>query len=323
MSLIARLLQLSVLVASTAGAHAQVGLKRLDWPGPGAGAEVVHAAAWYPTAARAQAMQFGPLEMAVAPGAPLPTQRTPLILLSHGARGSEWAQAWLAQALAAHGYLVVALRHPHDNQDDGSLLGSPAYFSERAAQVSRLLDALLADAAWSRAIDVRRIAVVGHSAGGATALALAGGRLDPARVAAHCGPNGPGRDDDTAFCALGGARRPAAAAVAPVTKDARIRAAVAAVPVAVMFDPDSLAAVEVPLEVENSAADGVLNPRHHGAAVCAAQPRALCTLTAGAGHRAFVQAGWGPDDSAPGFDRLAYQRDAAQRIVAFLAEALR
>jgi predicted dienelactone hydrolase len=323
MHLTHRLILMLALVTGAAGVQAQVGLRRLDLPGSADSAEAVHAAAWYPTTAQAQPMRFGPLAMTVAPGAPLPAQRTPLVVMSHGAGGSEWAQAWLAQALAEHGYLVVALRHPHDNQDDSSLQGSPTYFSERAAQVSRLLDTLLADPAWAPAIDAQRIAVIGHSAGGTTALALAGGRLELGRVAAHCGPSGPGHEDDAAFCSMGGARRTAPPAEAPVTKDTRVRAAVVAVPVAVMFDPDSLAAMDVPLEVENSAADGVLNPRYHGSVVCAAQPRAKCTLTAGAGHRAFSQAGLGRDDSASGFDNLAYQRAAAKRVVEFLGQALR
>jgi predicted dienelactone hydrolase len=322
MQLFSRSFAALVLAACCAGAHAQVGLRRLTWPGPAGSGEDIQAAAWYPTSAHAQAMRFGPLEMTVAPGAPLPAQRRPLVVISHGAGGSEWAQAWLAQALAARGYLVVALRHAHDNQDDRSLQGSPAYFALRAAQVSRLLDALLADPGWTSAIDTQRIAVIGHSAGGATVLALAGARVDAQRLAAHCGPDGPGRKDDAAFCAMGGERRgmPPAAASAP--GDARVRAVVAAVPVAAMFDPASLAAIDVPLMVENSARDEVLNPRHHGESVCKAHPQAQCTLTPGAGHGAFTQAELGRGNDQPGFDKTTYQRGAAQRLAAFLDQAL-
>ena len=88
----------------------------------------------------------------------------------------------MAEALAARGYLVAALRHPGDNWQDQSLRTQRAeqYFDERPRQVSRVIDTLLADPAWSPRIarDARgaRVGAVGHSAGGYTVIALAGGQ---------------------------------------------------------------------------------------------------------------------------------------------------
>ena len=74
-----------------------------------------------------------------------------LIVLSHGTGGTELGHGRLAEALAARGYLVAALRHPGDNWQDQSLRTQRAeqYFDERPRQVSRVIDTLLADAAWT------------------------------------------------------------------------------------------------------------------------------------------------------------------------------
>jgi predicted dienelactone hydrolase len=318
----------AALMGVSSLAAAQVGLQRPSWliDVPGGPAARLQAALWYPTSAVATVMRVGPLEMAVAPGAPVTPGRHPLVLVSHGAAGSEYAHAWLAEGLAVRGYLVAALRQPHDNTDDRSLLGTAAFFSERPKDVSRLLDALLADPAWAPLIDARRIAVVGHSAGGYTALALAGARPDLARLAAHCAPDGPGPLDDAVFCSLNERpprAQPGAAADLGALADPRIRAAAVAAPLAVVFDPASLASLRVPLLVENSGHDGLLAPAFHGGAVCAADAAARCTTTASAGHRAFVQAGLAQADGAPDFDRAGYQREALARIEAFLADSLR
>src|SRR5262249_47349060 len=129
-----------------------------------------------------------------------------LIVVSHGTGGAEQVHSSLAEALARAGYLVAALRHPGDNWQDRSLWQKPpgAYFIERPRQVSRVIDALLADAEWKDRIaaDSRgpRIGVLGHSAGGYTVVALAGGQVDLSRITNHCRAN---RADDPILCGMG------------------------------------------------------------------------------------------------------------------------
>jgi predicted dienelactone hydrolase len=57
-----------------------------------------------------------------------------------------------------------------------------AFFTERPFHVSRVIDALLSDAEWKDRIatDTQgpRVGAMGHSAGGYTAIALAGGQVD-------------------------------------------------------------------------------------------------------------------------------------------------
>lgn len=312
-------------------AAAQVGLQRQ----PLAQGRVP-AIVWYPTAAAAQPLRLGPFSVNAAAGATPTAGSHPLLVVSHGTGGNELGHAWLAQALAAQGYVVLSLRHTGDNFEDRSGVADAGYFANRPRQLSQALDELLADARWAALIDSRRIAAFGHSAGGHSVLALAGGRPDRARWLAHCSADGAGLREDAALCALGGfsAERPAPRVPPqplPEVRDLRIRAVVAAAPMTQALDPASLAAVTVPVLVEAAGRDEVLAPAHHGQAVCKAMPRARCVTTADAGHFASFHAGTGrlgppgldPAADPAGFDRPAWQAAALQRISAFLADALK
>src|SRR5437764_8133728 len=145
---------------------------------------------------------MGPFAPQVAiQGAPAASMKG-LIVLSHGTGGSELNHSSLAEALARSGYVVAALRHPGDNWQDRSLREKPpgAYFVERPRQVSRVIDALLSDTDWKDRIATDgqgpRIGAVGHSAGGYTVIALAGGQPDLFRIVSHCETN---RADDPVF----------------------------------------------------------------------------------------------------------------------------
>jgi predicted dienelactone hydrolase len=56
----------------------------------------------------------------------------------------------------------------------------------RATDLSAVIDALLDDKAFGSQIDPARIGAAGHSLGGYTVIAVAGGVTDPARIEAFC-----------------------------------------------------------------------------------------------------------------------------------------
>ncbi|MFZ6876003.1 alpha/beta hydrolase family protein [Undibacterium sp. Di27W] len=105
-------------------------------------------------------------------------QKLPLILLSHGTGGSAASMAWLAESLAAHGYIVAAVNH-HGNTgyEDKTRLEGFVVWWDRPRDISILIDKLLADPVFGNRIDAQRIAVAGFSIGGYTALASVGGRI--------------------------------------------------------------------------------------------------------------------------------------------------
>jgi predicted dienelactone hydrolase len=100
----------------------------------------------------------------------------PLVLYSHHSRGNRRSATYLTTHLASHGYLVAALDHSEvvAPQIAGTVQG---FLGNRVPDVRFLLDHLLAGAI-PGAIqcparpDPDRIAIVGHSIGGWTALAL-------------------------------------------------------------------------------------------------------------------------------------------------------
>lgn len=301
-----------------------------------AGEAPITVALFYPTATPARALTMGPWQPVVTPGAPVAEGALKgLILVSHGTGGTELNHHNLATRLASDGYLVAALRHPGDNWQDRSMISSGRYFSERPRQLSRVLDALLANPEWASRIPAGRIGAVGHSAGGYSVLALAGAQAEPQRAALHCRTV----QDDPGFCALAkgpeGAA-PAASAAAPQVgpvsvPDPRIRAVVALAPMAVVFTPESLAAIKLPVRVIVAERDAVLNGKYHGGHVVAHLPGVQASTAAGAGHFAFMAQSLIPLPSAagdaaanpPGFDRMAYLLELENQVAGFFAEQWR
>lgn len=287
-------------------AQAQVGLATL--PVQGRPLTLV-----YPTASTARPVDVGPFRLEVAPDAPLSPGRHHLIVMSHGTGGSATADHALAAALARAGFVVAQVEHEGDNFRDHRLAG-PASFRRRPAEAVQAIDALAADPKWSTQLDLSRVGVHGMSAGGVTALSLAGAQWNTLGLVRHCGAH---LDDDPGFClqgavtpeqkaertkrfdaargvpdaylpadlrALHGGRTPGADQPDP-RPDPRIAAVTLAVPVAAVFTPESLARIRVPVGIVAAQNDRVLLPRYHSAYVLAqCSTCRLLTELPGAGH---------------------------------------
>jgi predicted dienelactone hydrolase len=112
----------------------------------------------------------------------------PLVVFSHGSGGVSWQSTFLTEALASHGFVVVAPNHTGNTAND-ALAGTsdpfPVVARNRPLDVSFLIDLLLArdfdpgDVLYLK-INPFLIGVAGHSFGGFTALAMASGYQDAA-----------------------------------------------------------------------------------------------------------------------------------------------
>lgn len=144
---------------------------------------------WYPANTtttpeliRDDAVFYGALAV---PDAPPASGKHPLVVMSHGNGGNWGNQLWLASALAHKGYIVAAVNHPGTTSKDRSPEAA-AQLWQRPKDLSRAIDAVLAQPQQFGAVAPQRIAAIGHSLGGWTVLEIAGARFDPALFAKDC-----------------------------------------------------------------------------------------------------------------------------------------
>lgn len=250
---------------------------------------------FYPTSTVATSkLQRGPFSIdASLDAAPLRGNGR-LVVMSHGSGGSPWPQADLAQALVKAGFTVAMPEHAGDNWHDMRDVG-PVTWKHRPREVSQAIDAMAADARFAALLDFQQVGVYGMSAGGLTALTLAGARWSPARLSKHCNAH---LSEDFPTCVGllaeldGGLLDPFKRAIArwiihfKFANDTtlqgwyepRIKAAVAAVPMAAPVDMASLAQPRIPLGLVRAGQDAWLAPPWHIDAVRAACQG--CTLVA-------------------------------------------
>jgi predicted dienelactone hydrolase len=312
-------------------AATEAGWRQYIVPVSASNPEPITVALYYPTQAPARTITMGLFEVRVAPMAPPDANARGLVIISHGTGGSELNHGNLAEALARSGYVVAALRHPGDNWQDMSVWEKPfgAFFSERPRQVSRVIDALLSDPDWKDRIagDARgpRVGAIGHSAGGYTVIALAGGQPDLSFIFSHCEND---RSNDPIFCRRTGQAPTALPKIEPMT-DPRIRAVAALAPLGVVFTAASLASIRIPTVVYAAELDRWLVPRFHAAWIAQNMPRAEFHSVPNAWHFAFMDRPRAPiptpdGDAAadpPGFDRAALLAQLAVDIPAFFDNA--
>lgn len=342
-----KLLQRLTLALLTLGAAAtcQAGTGLMELPGlPGDGPVTV----FYPSSGADAPVQRGPFQLQLAWQAPPVQGNGRLVVITHGSGGNPWVHTDLARAMVAAGFVVALPEHAGDNSRDPSTPG-PESWKRRPAEVSRAIDAVARDTRLAPLLALDKVGVFGGSAGGHTALTLAGGAWSPTRFRQHCEAH---IADDFSSCVgfitrlhgnlLDGLKKWLALAVichrfnddtAYTHEDPRIQAAVASVPFAADFDMATLAHPRIALGLVTAGLDVNQVPQFHSSAVLAAcQDR--CTHVAhlpGASHGAMlspmpplhllndVQTALLGDP--PGFDRKVLPEVDA-RIVDFFAQHL-
>ena len=124
----------------------------------------------------------------------------PLVILSHGFGSDRNFLNYIARHLASYGFTVASIEHPGSNftwlngislgGNPGDLL-SASEFIDRPKDVSFLLDEFAKlnqeeDGPWQGKLNTQQVTVIGHSLGGYTALALAGGELNLKELRQFC-----------------------------------------------------------------------------------------------------------------------------------------
>ena len=247
---------------------------------------------FYPTSSVPKEVSQGPFRFNWAADAqPIEGNRR-LVVISHGSGGSPWVHVDLARLLVSKGFVVAIPQHKGDNYIDGSEPG-PASWARRPQEVSQAIDRIGTDARFAPLLSVHEVGVFGGSAGGHTALSLAGGVWSPKRFLSHCEQN---IEADFSSCVgfvtllkgnwLDGPKRWLALSVLRSRFDdetrhqhaePRVRVVIAMVPFAADFEPESLAEPRVSLGLVRAANDVNQVPRFHIDAVLKAC-KDRCTL---------------------------------------------
>lgn len=129
----------------------------------------------YPTAVPSSPTAFGPYSIEVSPKAPITAGQYPLVVASHGNGGSHLLYRTICTQLAKSGYVVAMLEHPGNNRHNNELEGTYENLVNRPRHVRLTIDAVLSDTAFKSSLLSDKVAIIGHSIGGYTALAVAGG----------------------------------------------------------------------------------------------------------------------------------------------------
>jgi len=269
----------------------------------------VRVTVWYPAADGAQeeridigqpgkpVFEIG----AVAPDAAfVDSARRPVILLSHGFGGTARVMAWFGLAMARAGYVVIAVDHPGNNGLDAMTAAGAVLPWRRADDLRVAMDRVLREPTIAPHVDTDRLGAAGFSAGGYTALLLAGARAAPDRLDAFCRRN-PGDGiclpqkeyalpADEARAAI--SSPPLASEVAHAGDDwsiPQVKAAFVMAPALIQgLTPRSLERLRVPVGMVLGDADPVAPPATNGLVAAKAMPGARLRVLPGVGHYEFL-----------------------------------
>lgn len=303
---------------------------------------------FYPSSDTELRVRRGPFNLSWADGGQVLPGNRRLVVISHGSGGSPWVHADLARALVRRGFTVAIPLHQGDNYLDPSEPGPPSW-RKRPQEISNAIDAIAGTPLLAMHLSLDSVGVFGGSAGGHTALSLAGGQWSDKRFKDHCENH---IEQDFSSCVgfttllkenwLDGlkvwlAKRIIASRFSDQTvqqyQDPRIKAAVAMVPFAADFLPESLAQPRVKLGLVIAEKDINQVPRFHVDMVrqaCAAHCEIVMALADG-GHGAMLSPmpPLAPDsigayllEDPPSFDRARRIPELNDRIADFFIRHL-
>ncbi|WP_324831940.1 alpha/beta hydrolase family protein [Pseudomonas saxonica] len=246
--------------------------------------EPMHAIAFYPSSDPQGVTPLGGYTVQATEEAKIALGHFPMLMLSHGNTGTPLALHDLATSLARKGFVVVAVLHPGDNYKDHSRLGTLSNLYGRPMQISAAITATLADPRLSAYVHGDQVGVIGYSAGGETALILAGAQPDLERLRTYCQE----RPDDRDACTTKGELIADRDDLVPIA-DPRVGALLLMAPLSLMFGRQTLADVHVPVLLYSGDKDQLVYPDKNAGALARKLPvEPEFKVIAGAGHFVFM-----------------------------------
>lgn len=240
---------------------------------PGARSRTLRVAIWYPTRAfkgRTAARYAG---LIVRPEGKLeapiePRGRFPVLLFSHGNAALAEQSFFLTEYFAQHGWVVISPDHTLNTFKDTQGAVNYASAMDRPQDISAVLD-------WAQSVPQDHflydrltddVALAGHSFGGYTTLAVAGGTFPIDDIQTYCDVN---PNDNTCKAFTG------PESVAVYSKgflDPRIKAAIPQTPAGAFFFGEGLGDITIPVMLMTGALDKSLTNATEGDPIWANLP---------------------------------------------------
>jgi len=322
------LLAFSVLSLSITLVQA-AGFSFIEVPADASG-QALRGAVWSPCAEHAGKIEIDPFIIDGVKNCPVSGAQRSLVVVSHGYGGSFFSHRDTADALANAGFVVAAINHSDDNyQIRGGPNDKISALATRSTDIKRLIDYMRQQWGGHLALAADKVGFFGFSRGGYTGLVLAGAQPDFYRLPPL--PSSPCvATPDSPAC--GQVRQNFQALLAlPLAHDNRIKAAVVADPLSMVFTAESLKNVTIPIQLWASAYGGDGVTPESVAAVRRNLPTAPDWHVAeNAAHFGFLV----PCPPAllaekleicrdqPGFDRVAFHTDFNAQVLAFFRQHL-
>jgi predicted dienelactone hydrolase len=281
---------------------------------------------FYPSNTSESLHQLGPFTESVALNGELAAGPHMLVVVSHGSGSMPMLHRGLAMYLARRGFVVALPEHPGNSRNDDRLAGTAQNLRNRPLQLRTVVDSMFKSEFFSPSLVPNSVAMVGHSIGGYSVLAAAGGR-----------PN--------AFAWETVDHQPCQIHVVP---DQRIKAAVLLAPAAAWFIADgSLQEVQLPILLLTGEKDDLEIPGNKrlpdGSEVYVPVGHSHIIKTGvsnkelvdhrvipNAGHYSFLSPypaamrskAFLPSQDPPGFNRDQFYEEMCQVVFAFLHQAM-
>ena len=265
----------------------------------------------YPATTPGRPETIGLYTLEVALDAPIGAGEFPLVLISHGTGGSPLVYRTLAHFLARQGFVVGLPQHHGNHRDDNTWQGTPRNLEARPRHLRLAIDFLFAAPWLAASLMPDTVGLIGHSLGGYTALALAGGR--PTAL-----PHEPANELPLSI---------------PTTSDDRVRALVLLAPATPWYQAaGALREVRIPVLLLTAERDEFTPDFHAQIVLNGVADRRQVThrVIKNAGHYSFlspfplarVSPAFPPSQDPPGFDRARFNDELNADVAAFLRREL-
>ena len=265
----------------------------------------------YPTSTPDESVSVGRFRLNVARDAPVKEGVFPLVLISHGSGGTPMVYRTLAHYLARNGFIVGLPEHPFNNRNDNSWEGTVQNLTARPRHLHTAIETFFVSPTFARCVKPAAVGLIGHSMGGYTALALAGGV-------------------PTSFAWESAEGQPQRIVVAP---DSRVKAVVLLAPATAWFRAQgALQGVEAPILMLHAEKDEYV-PYEHAEIVLngvSTKEQIEHRVVPNAGHFAFLRPfpeamtnpAFPPSQDPPGFDRARFHDELHAAVAGFLGREL-